>query len=309
MDNEPAPRPLTSHESAALLAARAWSGGVAETFWEAFSPELHSSLRWAWSLFEQLSPDEARARLEEEHRAQARPDLAKIHVSWWIQALEHEPRSVQRALAASLPVGVAGAIREGLGLSPAELVPNHAPDPIATRTALSLWTVRLVGDVPERADDPPVIVALAQLDATAIARLVHHSGLAKWALTDKPFPSAERKEREKLAWFRDELKDADPRFVQVVRREAAGLPPETSTALGRLGLNTFARLLAAAEPFRAHWALQHLAYPMARSLRVLMGPGNRRAPMLARWEGEILRAAWRRLLQDGWISLAWRESS
>ncbi len=308
MDNEPAPRPLTSHESAALLAARAWSGGLSETFWESFTPELHASMRWAWQSMAPITAAEARARLAEEHRAQARPDLARIHVSGWIQALEHEPRSVQRALAARLPAGVAGAIREGLGIAPGELTPSHPADPVATRTALSLWTVRLVGDVPERADDPPVIVALAHLDATAIARLVHHAGLAKWALADKPFPSAERKEQEKLAWFRDELRDTDPRFIQVARREVSELPQETPSTLGRLGLNTFARLLTAAEPYRAHWALQHLAYPMARSLRVLMGPGNRRAPMLARWEGEVLRAAWRRLLQDGWIRLAWRET-
>ncbi len=308
MANEPAPRPLTSHESAALLAARAWCDRVCDSFWDAFSPELRSSLRWAWTAFEQQGPDEARARLREEHAAQARPDLARIHVSWWIQALEHEPRSVQRALAASLPVGIASAVGEGLGLSSEELAPNHPPHPLAIRTALSLWTVRLVGDVPERANDPPVIVALSQWDSTAIARLVHHSGLAKWALIDKPYPGADRKEQDKLAWFRERLKETDPRFIQVARREISGLPPGTTNVLGRLGMNTLARLLTAAEPFRAHWALQHLAYPMARSLRVLMGPGNRRAPMLARWEGELLRAAWTRLLDDGWISMPWKET-
>jgi hypothetical protein len=51
--------------------------------------------------------------------------------------------------------------------------------------------------------------------------------------------------------------------------------------------------------------LQHIPYATARSLRTLMGPNTRRAPMLGRWEIDILRASWVRLHQEGWLPEGW----
>src|SRR3954464_7729811 len=109
MDHEPAPGPLSSVDLALLRAARVWGGGDVSALWACFPAGRRSSLRWGWEAGRSGDPGEALDRLRREHAAQARPDLARVHVSWWVRALKDEPPSVQRAVAANLPAGIAGA--------------------------------------------------------------------------------------------------------------------------------------------------------------------------------------------------------
>jgi hypothetical protein len=71
----------------------------------------------------------------------------------------------------------------------------------------------------------------------------------------------------------------------------------------RIGLVTFARLLADAEPFRLRWALQHWPYPIAKLVRSLMPPTGRRSTSLLDWESLVLKTAWDRLNVEGRLSL------
>ncbi len=305
MDKDPAPSPLTNIDLIVLRAARVWGDETARGLWSRFASDRRASLRWGWESAENDDPDQALDRLRLEHAAQARPDLSRVHASWWLRALKEEPASVQRAVAANLPAGVAEVLREGLGLSADDLKPDRPAQPGAVQVAVALWNVRLVGDLPEQDDDPPVISALTRFDATTVARLIRTTGLARWALTTRALPEFERKDLDRLPRIRSLLADVDPRFVHIVARDIDGLAPDEPRPISRAGITTFARLLHAADPYRARWALQHLPYSTAKSLRVLMGPANRKLPMLVRWETELLRAAWTRLHEEGRLSDAW----
>lgn len=305
MESEPAPRPLSMVDLALLRAARAFGGDVAPGFWGRFPADRCASLRWGWDEGLAGDPSTAVERLRREHTAQARPDLARIHVSWWVRALKDEPLAVQRAVAANLPHGVADVLRDGLELLLDDLRPDRPANSDALQGALALWTVRLVGDLPERDDDPPVIAALTRFDARNVSRLMQTVGLAKWSLTPRPAPDLTAKERARLDHFRQVFVEIDPRFVQVATREIGAIDPSEPHPLAHAGMTSFARLLATADPYRVRWALQHIPYATARSLRTLMGPNTRRAPMLGRWETDILRASWMRLHQEGWLPDGW----
>lgn len=305
------PGPLSAVDATLLRAARAWRADLPETFWDCFPADRRVSLRWAWEGGRAggggaADPAADLDRLRRDHAAQARPDLARVHSSWWVRALEGEPASVRRAVAGHLPAGVAGVIREGLGLAEADLRPDRPAKPGALRAALALWAVKLSGDCAEDAEDAPVVVALTALDARTVARLVQTTGLAKWSLTEGDPPDLDDADRQRLTHLRAELKGVDPRFLQVAGRDlAAILGHGEGRPVARVGLLTVARLLGAVEPYRARWALQHLPYATARSVRALMGPPGRRAPMLARWESDVLRAAWRRLADEGRLTTPW----
>ena len=306
MDREPAPSPLSGADLALLRAARVWGGESASGLWATFPAERRSSLRWGWESGRAGEPGAALGELRREHTAQTRPDLARVHPSWWVRALKHEPASIQRAVAASLPSGVAEALREGLGLLPEDLVPDRPAHPDLSRVAVSLWTVQLVGDLPDRDDDPPVISALTRFDSPTVARLVQTTGLAKWSLTSRPPPDLDRRDVERLAPLRAMLAAIDPRFFPIANRDIESLGPASPRAVSKAGMISFARLLLAAEPYRVRWALQHIPYSTAKSLRALMGPSARKAPMMVRWETDVLRAAWTRLHAEGRISDPWK---
>ena len=58
----------------------------------------------------------------------------------------------------------------------------------------------------------------------------------------------------------------------------------------------------------ARWALQHLPYSTAKTLRAAMGPDPRKTALLSRWESVVFRAAVSRLqaehrLPDDWEAL------
>ena len=73
----------------------------------------------------------------------------------------------------------------------------------------------------------------------------------------------------------------------------------------RIGLITFARLLAECEPFRLRWALQHWPYPIAKLIRSLMPAASQRAPFLTDGESLVLKTAWDRLTLEGRLSMSW----
>lgn len=304
MENEPAPRPLSPSDQALILAARVWGGEVSASFWQRFKADHRASLLRACEASSADGLGEGLTKLRHLHESQARPDFARVHVSWWIQSLKSETRSVQRAVAANLPQGIASAVRDGLSLSEDDLKPDSAPYPVALQTALALWTARLIGDLPRRDDDPLVILAMTRFDSGTLARLVHTAGLAKRALIPGLPSGLTTNDQPRLEWLRKELIDVDPRFVQVVERDL-----DSVQGIGRAGLTTFARLLSVADLYRARWALQQLPYTTARSIRTLMGPEGRRTPMLARWEGDLLRVAVKCLRVEGRIGSECEESA
>jgi hypothetical protein len=296
-------------DQAFLRAARVWGRDVVPSFWGVFRSDRLTSLGWAWENAspEESDPAEARERLKREHAAMARPDLARVHVSWWVRALQDEPRSVRAAVVANLPPGVADALRDQLRLRPADLRPDRPADPLALRAALALWTVRLVGDLPDREDARPVVAALTRFDARVVVRLIRTAGLAKWTLTRSPLPCSEPQDRERSDVLRGLLAGLDPAFKAIAGRDVEALGavwgphPEA-----RLGLTTVARLLSHEEPHRVRWVLQHLPYSTARAVRSLLVEPGRKTVMLARWERGMLRASWMLLQREGRITEPWR---
>jgi hypothetical protein len=308
MAPDAAPTPLTFTDRVLVLAARAWGGDVGPDLWDTLPADRRVAVRWAWNAgpARDLSPHQAQALLGREHEAQARPDLARVHVSWWARALRDEPVSVRAAVVNHVAPAVADALRDELGLGPDDLVASRPPDPRALQTVLALWTERLVGDLPDRDDDPPAICALARLDAPTLTRLIRVAGLAKWSLTPSRPPGLGPGDLTRFERVRARLGNIDPRFRVVAGRDVADLGPGATHGEVRLGLVTLARLLASAEPYRVRWALQHVPYATARSIRTLMGPPGRRNPMLARWETDVLGAAWLTLKGEDRLAEPWR---
>src|SRR4051794_6875987 len=111
-----------------------------------------------------MSPGNAREALRLDHEGSARPDLDRIHLSWLLRAYLAESPAVRGAISAHAPPPVGALIQRGLGRDlpvpdrEPDPGPRRAADPEAVSWALTLWTERLVGDVPDRDGDPPVIV-------------------------------------------------------------------------------------------------------------------------------------------------------
>jgi hypothetical protein len=299
--------PLTAVDQAMLHAARAWGRDVAPGYWRLFRTDRQTALRMAWENDPPGDPAASLEFLKRAHAAQARPDLARVHVSWWSRALQDEPRSVRAAVVANLPPGIADALREAVHLGRDELTPDRPADPLALRAALSLWSERLVGDLPDPDGDPPVVAALAGLDSRAAVRLVRSAGLAKLSITSVPLPGSEPDDHDLSARLRSLIPNPESSFVAIATRDIVALGSVRGThPEDRLGLTTVARLLDQLDPHRVRWVLQHVPYSTARAIRGLMSQSGRRTPTLAGWEEGVLRAAWVVLHQEGWISEAWR---
>ncbi|MGE3818532.1 MAG: hypothetical protein AB7I30_03800, partial [Isosphaeraceae bacterium] len=252
----------------------------------------------AWDEIQDQRPQDVRDALAREHQAQSRPDLGRVHPSWWARALQDEPVSVRATVIAHLPGELQGAlpVESRLGLSEARA--DRPPRPFAVQAVMTLWRERLIGDVPERPDDPPVIVALSRLQSGEIAELIRTVGQAKRAMTS----------RETLDLFdrlRDRLGDLDPRASLIAQRDVQTPGQSGPRSDFRIGLLSFARLLRISDPYRTRWALQQIPYPTARSIRRLMEREPPRTPMLTRWETQFLRAAWRELNEAGRIPEPW----
>jgi hypothetical protein len=305
MQQEPAPSRLSSVDLALLRSARAWGGEDASGLWDRFPADRRASLGSGWESGRAGDRESALDRLRREHAAQARPDLSRVHVSWWVRALKDEPLAVRRAVAANLPPALAGALRDGLALPPDDLRSDHPALPGALESAVALWTVRLVGDLPWRDDDPPAIAALSLFDSGTVARFFRMTGLAKWSISSRALPESDKDDQGQLDPLRALLAEIDPRFVSIATREVGAIGAGETHPVVRIGMTSFARLLQGADPYRVRWALQHLPYPTAKALRGLMGTAGRSSPLLVRCETEVLRAAWTRLHQAGRVSDPW----
>jgi hypothetical protein len=234
---------------------------------------------------------EARERLRQAHRAEARVDLSRVHPTWWARGLREESPSVRRAVVAAAPEPMRGRVQAALLLDNDDLRAERPADPEVLEWACSLWTERLVDGEPGKADDPPVIAAMSGPSLRDSYRLCRYAGEVKLALADQP-GAAE--------WARAFTATAGPEFAVIARHDirststaAAKLPPRRRPA--RIGLLTIARLLAEAEPFRVRWALQHWPYTIAKLVRSLMPPAAKRSPLMMQVEAEVLRAARDRL--------------
>jgi hypothetical protein len=298
---------VTPTDLTLMRAAKVWISADATGLWDTFRPDRREALMAAWDQCRAESIGDAFERLYAEQVAQARPDLSRVHASWWLRALAEEPPSVQRAVASALPSEIAEGLLHGLNLTRAQARPDHPQCPTALQTALALWSERLVGDLAERGDDPAAIVALTRFDSRTVGRMINTVGLAKWSLTTQRPPRLDRLDTERFTLFRAALEKMDMRFVHVAERDLTALDRRGKRPEARLGLITLARLLSAADPHRVRWALQHIPYSTAKAIRKLMGPAPRRVPMLARWEREILRAAWEMLHLQGRVTTAWED--
>jgi hypothetical protein len=297
--------PLSIADAALLSALEGWpaesdsGAGSAPEFWACFASPWRERLVEGWTALPHAGAGPARERLRQEHAAEARPDLSRIHPSWWIRALKEETPAVQRAVVAEAPRAIHDSLRVGLGLTPDDLVPGRSPHAGALGCALILWSERLVGDCPVRDHDPPVIAALCRYDLRDVSRLLQAIALVKWALTGEEPPPLRPRDRARLDFFRARLGEPNPRIKQLARHDVARHAVASRHEWTRLGLLTIARLLDAAEPYRVRWALQHLPYPIAKFTRTLMNPRARADSSLVAWESVVLRTALDRLVSEG----------
>jgi hypothetical protein len=318
-ESDPTPaRPLSEADRILLLAARAWTGprragepeGPPARLWDRLGPSRARGLRDAWQRGEPAGdPGGAREEIRRAHAAWARVDAGRVHPSWWIRALREESPAVQRVVAASAPEPVRHAVQAGLLLDNADLSGDRPGDGEVRAWVLSLWTERLVGGEPERADDPPAIVALTRLSPRAGYRLCAAAGLGKLAVAARPPQTGLHRPglRARWEWLEARLATPDPLLREQALRDvqagSANVPSRHAAA--RIGLLTLARLLADCEPFRVRWALQHWPYPLAKLTRSLMPPASPRPAHGLREEFLVLRAAWDRLGREGRLPIAW----
>lgn len=258
--------------------------------WERLAPEWRDCLRGHDSACE--TPEAARAALESDHRAGARPDFTRIHPSWLLRALKGEPAAVTSVIATFAAEPVAAALRDAAG---AGTPLSQAPHPDVLNALMALWSERLIGGPPPSPLDPPAILVLADCDWPRVASRLRAIGLAKIAYdpqaafqTEWPTEFAAPFQRVRKAWG-----ERDPRLTQVTRIDRHACESRERLDLGRLGLLTVARGLVACEPTRVRWALQHLPYKVAKQVRAAMSPQSTFVgeAVLQDWECEVLRHA------------------
>ena len=291
-----------------LLALRTWAPAVRDSPDGPAGGHPHARLlarlepSWARRMLDGLgnTPSgggdraEARERLREAHRAEARVDLSRVHPSWWARGLREESPSVRRAVVAAAPEPIRGRVQAELLLDNDDLRAERPAEPEALAWACSLWTERLVGGGPRQADDPPVIVAMSGLPLAAAYRLCRYAGELKLAMAEEPT----------AGWARAFAPTAGPEFAVVARHDIrsasaalAKIPPRRRPA--RIGLLTIARLLADCEPFRVRWALQHWPYSIAKLVRALMPAPAKRSAVMMGVESAVFEAARGRIATGG----------
>ena len=231
-------RPLSTADGSLLRAFRAWGGPDFDRASARFNETWRDRLRPAWASALKWKPDVAWSWLRRDHEAASRPDPSRVHPTWFVRALKAESPAIQRAVAAHSPPALREALQRGLGLDSHDLDTDHPPDPEALGWALALWTERLVGDVPDRDDDPPVVVAMTRLNARELGRLIKVCGLAKHAFAiegnrptefDESIARFSTLDRVRLGYFRRHIGVADPRLVPIARRDLQAIEGESST--------------------------------------------------------------------------------
>jgi len=255
-------------------------------------------------------PARALDRLRRMHQTSARVELGRVHPSWFVRALLEESPAVQRIVAASFPESLRHRVQADLLLDSQDLVSERAGAPEVLSWALGLWTERLVGGEPELPDDPPVLIALTRFSPRAGYGLCRLAGLGKLALAGQT-PSSNRprpSHRARWEWLHSRLAAAGSEFQAAVREDVQAVVSSKTPyrhQAARIGLLTFARLLAECELFRLRWALQHWPYPIAKLTRSLIPFAAGRSSFLSDGESLVLKTAWDRLTLEGRLSMSW----
>lgn len=240
-------------------------------------------------------PEAIRRLLRDEHAADLRPDLDRVHPSWCRRALQGESSTVVRAAVAGAPGPLRDRLREELGLSDDDLKPSGAAHPEALACLSALWTEPFVGGPPPGGDDPPIVAAIGGLPRGELTRLLSLAGLAKAAASGGAGAVAPpARIAARLEAFRAEWGDLEGPLRRLAAEDVARQGGADIAHLPRIGLVTAARLLAGAEPHRARWAMQHLPYPTARFVRAEMDrepPPGLMGDAIWTWEGRVLAMA------------------
>ncbi len=301
------PIALSVTDQALLKALRVWGDVVDSSVWNCLPADRANNLRAAWDRFSRMQVDRARESLRLEHAAQARADLRRVHPSWWIRALKDETPAIRRAIVSHASEDWREPLRKGLAFSERDVESDHAPLTAALAWVSSLWTERLVGDLAERADDPPAIRILCGFSPSAAARLIRVAGLAKWAVVPSDPPALRTRDRERLGAFREASRTIRNSYRELAARDVAALGRAPKHALVRLGSVSLARLLSLADPYRVRWALQHVPYPVAKFLRSMMPTRVTPNQPWIGWETENLRMACNRLRSEGLWPWKWED--
>jgi hypothetical protein len=294
----PATARLSPTDEALVAALAAWGGVEALPLLRRFGAQRARRLAGA------LIPTPIPAPIEllrESRSAQFGPDPTRVHPSWYVRALQDESPAVRRIVVGAVEGPRRKALIDGLGLSETDLAGEHPADPWACEVALTLWTERLVGDVPPRNDDPPAVLALATLGPVGLYRLLRLCGLAKRTLAGgSAVVNTRRVTTDRLEVLRARLAGpVDARLARIMEGDWTA-----ATSLGRhrlagTGLATLGRLLARVEPHRVRWALQHVAYPVAKRLRIAASRPEASVREVQELEARVLDAAWDRLREEG----------
>lgn len=300
------PLPPTVAERALLRAFLAFGNGPSGATWARLSDRWRArldSIRGA--ITNTPDPASARDRLERNHHDEARPDPTRIHPTWWARALSRESPSVRRAVISHAPDPIGPALRRTFAAEADATEDANPPDPDALAWVLALAGERFVGGPAREDDDPPIIRIIAALDGRRYSHLVTGLGLARLAFLGQEDASRPRN-RDRIAMLRPSLPEPTPELLTLVRDDLAALhlDAEGGTVRNlppRLGLRSVARLLAPVDPHRTRWALQHLPYPIARSLYEHMSHDQPSlAPaLLQRFESDMLLSAVVLLVREG----------
>ena len=305
---------------ALVRAIRAWGdsggdgqGGNPFAFLARFSPSYRERILNIWFSIARVTPELAWQTLLRDHQAAARFDPARVHPSWFARILGAESPAVRALVTAQATGLICAALDQSAEPDHSSASPAGPAHPEAVAWALTLWSERLVGDIPESPNDPPVILALSQFSWRDQYRLVRAVGQAKLAFAIEglaPQPSDEARarirstDRVRIAYFRRTIGQPDPRLVPLARRDFDSIATERSRHFAAVGLLTVARLLKGYDRHRVRWAIQHVPYSVAKQLAKLGGGGKLGSTGLSpqafqAWESWVFEAAWARLLSEG----------
>jgi hypothetical protein len=313
------PRSKPGYEQAdlaLLLAARAWGlpdcSAASAAVWDRLDERWAQRLRVAEQHQVRTSPSQALDQLRESLRQQSRANLDEVHPSWWIRALQDESPAVRQVVCALGTPRVSQAAHTALHMPIGDVPGIGLPDPQVAGWVMALWSERLVGGEPVSDHDPPVIVALGGLAPAQLYRLASHIGLAKLVLAEDPEGVLLRHPfwRARGDWYRQWLDarfQSDPLAARALaaRDLSRDANPQRLTdrrRLATIGLTALARLLVPAEAFRVRWSLQHVPYPIAKQIRLIMARKPEITPAAFESEATVLEAAWSRLSLEGRIS-------
>ncbi len=104
-------------------------GDLGPGFWDALRPSWRGRLVAARDAAPPVDAAAALDRLRRAHRDEARPDLGRVHPSWWVRALQGETPAVRLAVVSGFPPAVREPLRAALGLPPTASRGDRPPAP------------------------------------------------------------------------------------------------------------------------------------------------------------------------------------